>query len=837
MPIVEIFDHTTEQPESEEVKQLKCTLEQMKSQFAILFEKNLSISLPKSTGQLTDTILIQLGVAFSELKKKIEGVDTAIHKLLDRTSMTNNELYPSDQREILPDYLPVVLDELTLKLNTLRSYVLEIEATARDFMKRSKLLYPDTNDLKELENLQASAFDELNNTLGAFLTVATDCPFEIKEPDADYLRVALVKFSSQLTKDLLGAVSIDSIEASAIEMKRGDLSLLIENKFSPKPEAKAEKKLSKLDEFGNAVQAKLASLKLPNLPLFSLTAKKELSSKDKIKLNLPYLYQTITQIQEFPLTAINRYCKLLVEEAIVEQGVKLQHEDLRATTQSLLIQLDNLLSLFDGQAQTGGIISLKQILLSSNEGLNYKIEKKPIKKESLALKVWVNLSIEEQNRILLLKSDSEQSAADVLKHCHKSTLLAIQSLSTCYKEKKYSLAHSFLMALTDAETTNKLLPISAHNELLKKLKHSYSLLFENQTICDHTVRLMSPNHAGLTSLEQCASKAILQLKENFKKTKKELTKLRETKKQKRNEYYIKLNQSLSLSQANPFHSDYIFECGEIRAHFSQLDSIISASSSSFDEVSTSTELMSWCNQFDRYFEKTTLDIINHKRTVKKAQEIERRLVKPAYITSLKIIEDIRQEYERLYAKYSILEKNQIYRESLQNSLYNPFLVKEVTARQKRLLDKIDPRLAKLLIISQHIQVINNAYINVNLNLKDKGYLRLLLDLIQNDFHNDKMEQLSENKRLQIIHFLRINLVKPIHMAIKRLTDWLSSTGQNTRTPGFFRTPFPCKTERKLYEVCDSTLTELHQEIVRQSNLRTKVFDVEGEALESFSLGL
>jgi hypothetical protein len=192
-------------------------------------------------------------------------------------------------------------------------------------------------------------------------------------------------------------------------------------------------------------------------------------------------------------------------------------------------------------------------------------------------------------------------------------------------------------------------------------------------------------------------------------------------------------------------------------------------------------------------------------------------------TSFMIVQEIRQEFDRIIDKY--LERtlsrwesheareNHELLQNLPHELFNA----PVTEDTIKAMNLIDPRLKRLIYIKSEFERINDDYINLRSKLpidnQKKEYTNKLSDTIINCIHNDTMEDLSEGKKSKWLQWMRVNVLKPLSQFKHFLYHLIKRTPEpiyKTLQPVTF---FATKTERELIETGIKSLQSLRGIVV------------------------
>lgn len=465
-----------EEVETEEHVALRVEIEALKTTFNTLFiEAQNSIPSYLFT-ETNDSILRRLNQKLSRLKKKIN--DLSIHRW---------------SNDIPIDYLDIKSRELKSRIQTLTHYRQKIGPLMQAHSERSNLLYPNTNDIKKLEKWQNKATEILKSCSEDSLTLLKGIHFDNEDSDTPYLKSALITFSFEIIKSLEYAVSCEVQNKEDLLSLRTELSKCLETQFGA-----TESVATKMLDWAYQVpyQAKLGSFKISNL-LGAKYVKKEISPEDKIKQQIPHLYQSITNIRSFPILSMRNYSQLKIPENQLNQRIKEKYDTLSQSTAPLFKELNTLLKLFPKDSKEyKEALTLQTELQTSLNQLLFKIDKNSVTKEE-GLTIWLSLSIDEQDRILKERESALMKYSQEFDDCQKNVKNGIRDLKDSYKSQKSLLAKNFMLALVKAREThqqleedlklaldeeekaNMVLLITSSHQLLEDLSGFYSLLFEN----------------------------------------------------------------------------------------------------------------------------------------------------------------------------------------------------------------------------------------------------------------------------------------------------------------------------------------------------------------------
>lgn len=259
-----------------------------------------------------------------------------------------------------------------------------------------------------------------------------------------------------------------------------------------------------------------------------------------------------------------------------------------------------------------------------------------------------------------------------------------------------------------------------------------------------------------------------------------------------------------LSPANPFQEDLqgsIDDCTkratDLSKHFNQLDEI------------SGNECSRWIDQFQLKEDMAEKAIVKRMKIHTQAEEIERRLQTPSYLVSLDIINLLNAEIKRITEKYldPALERATDDMKKELEKVQDDFTL-STTPLSVAALNRIDARLKTLTQLRQEFQDLNASYITKNIPLTqrdgrlfilspkqaDKNYHAQLQEKVEQQLDNNHMEIYSDGKRLKLVQWLRIHLIKPLC----QLKSSLSAKAFGHKSC-FFVTPGATTTERTLAE--------------------------------------
>ncbi|KTD31289.1 hypothetical protein [Legionella maceachernii] len=229
--------------------------------------------------------------------------------------------------------------------------------------------------------------------------------------------------------------------------------------------------------------------------------------------------------------------------------------------------------------------------------------------------------------------------------------------------------------------------------------------------------------------------------------------------------------------------------------------------------------------------------------LKGAKIIEGRLQSVGYQQSILAIERMKKEYNRIVNKYvdaaieTYPEDEQQFEalRKIPGSSENYLTL----ARYKAYLDKIDPRLFKLLAMQFQFAQINKSYINQNLlsivdeeeqsdeigvivldsqetsnrllERADQKYLSHLIANVNRTIHNAQMENLSDGILPDFVQWIRINILKPLQALTHQVSSYFKL--EHNSHDRFFKpipkTPWSSTTERQLVETGNEILDTLY----------------------------
>jgi hypothetical protein len=221
--------------------------------------------------------------------------------------------------------------------------------------------------------------------------------------------------------------------------------------------------------------------------------------------------------------------------------------------------------------------------------------------------------------------------------------------------------------------------------------------------------------------------------------------------------------------------------------------------------------------------RTTLK--ERDKTFQQALIIEKRLDSASYKTSLLITQKVREEFMRIFHKYCKLAIERTPREDTKqleqlNKFKNNSKIyleetNNLSVNDPKLLDKIDPRLSKLILIHFEFQQLNIGFINCDVDESadqkniELEYTKKLLNQVELHIHNSKMESFSDGVYPKLVQFFRKHLLK----LINELVNSISSLSQ-ANPHRFFPTVGASNTELKMIALGNEVHDVLSKERAR-----------------------
>ncbi|WP_028387751.1 hypothetical protein [Legionella fairfieldensis] len=564
-----------------------------------------------------------------------------------------------------------------------------------------------------------------------------------------------------------------------------------------------------LDSDPGGLTAKFKS-KLGNL------VKKD-SYQDVIKNQIAVNDHLCAKLQHFPVNRIADYCiftKLMDKQ---HETIKKIREEMQRNIESLAASLKKELQFYGEEflnrpERINGNHSLSE--LENIQDYLVKIENEYLQKKSICnslhenptqeeLKQYIeyldNMTIIQKN--LLNELNDLQGFYNHQDGTKKMALSNIEKLNREYFSIKNELGQHLQQTLNDAKATLLIYPENADDPIVSEKKIlTNELRTRNQT-------------KSLTALKREVTLAIHVLNEHIAQTRVRLRADYQNSIRRINDKHGNfLFQPFfsSLSQENPFKD-------EINRAYNRETQEVAKLQTLYQSINTVppmrlAQIVPDLNEAIRLTGDEIL--IQREELCEKAGIIEIRLRSPHYLTSLRIIKKLENEYIRIINAHidEAIEKFPAKKDRLNGIKTNPasFLAAH-TPPDMELLNTIDPRLNKLLSISYQFKQTNTEYINTNLHaMNNERYLNHLIKHVETHIHNNHMEDLSEGIRSPFIQWIRKSVLKPLQNLKHQIIEKKSPHR-------FFTTLGACKTEKELVE----TGNQVYKSLVDSSPQRPK----------------
>ena len=223
--------------------------------------------------------------------------------------------------------------------------------------------------------------------------------------------------------------------------------------------------------------------------------------------------------------------------------------------------------------------------------------------------------------------------------------------------------------------------------------------------------------------------------------------------------------SYLFSESNPFIAPLLVANDQSQASLLKLNEQFA----SLDET-RGARLQEWSKNIEARWNECS-DCNHHRNLLKmNADVFEERLKNKKYQTSLTILFTLEQEFLRIMheyidvgiAKAPINKQNQLKMLKASPSMFFQLVETQINPQAEAVLDSIDSRLFKLLSMHTEFTLINDRYINKNLDLmNDSQYFDSLKSTVEVQLRNDEMEKISDGKRWPWVQWIRINILKPL----------------------------------------------------------------------------
>ncbi|MDP1602580.1 MAG: hypothetical protein Q8M03_04880 [Legionella sp.] len=679
-----------------------------------------------------------------------------------------------------------LIEELTSTNEKLEKLNHELQLLADDLVSRSKLIAPKSTNCEELQLYEAQARETLRTQLEDFLCNLSVIKLEDKkDPDSHFFSEKLVKFIKELVENLHDKQM--PTNKSVVD----DLRLTLLKHLGKNPSFFRWKAPQNTVE---GIQVEYFILNLFASPLSGLNAQ-------TLKEQIAFIYHVTAKIEAFPVKTIKDYDTY--KHADEEQNKIISEADKLATTISKKAeQFSEKLALFPdsmanhrsvkyGRTYQNQLHNWQNQLIKSQ--VNYAAQKKAALTIISPLRRLREVTSIQQNNV-----ESLQKLSNLLNDPWIENSLS--SLEAFYLEEKTRLITTLNAPREDTRAAVLLTeedPVLVE-EILKDSDKAYNKLLEETPKLDKV-------EAEVLKIQDA-------LKENFRNA---ILKLEAQKK--------RLLQDTSKTLHNYAPPGF----NPINPLVSQLKTYQKNALLKFNDVTLSLltlpntkglALGAWSETFDNNLAEVNSEIAKRNTTLVKAREVERRLQTKEYLTSVTVITTLRNEIERILSRYidDALKNSPDEQENLtyvKNSLLTDidtgnFNFQNVT---EALLNKVDPRLCKLLSMYMQFQTINSRYINEDTTLlNDQNYYYKLLDNVNIHLHNKNMEKISDGIHSSFFQWIRIHIFKPLQTAKLNVKNHVNRFFDTTYEPNpcVIPTLFASKTERELVALGNDAVENL-----------------------------
>lgn len=684
-------------------------------------------------------------------------------------------------------YLTNLKETLSKNLFHLHETVDNLKTYDAEIKTRLDLIAPDSSSETELEEHLTTAKELLNAKLKAPLYQIVDIPM-IKDQSADQ-----AFFQAKLKAILLSFEKI--LNANPIELNKTAVTQLIDrlqNHLGKSTNLKTLFNYQQLDhdEIGPLVsglfEAPEASLRSKIDSKLPFVNKK--NNSDILKEKIAATYDALSKIEATNLESISRFYRLKNQETLLETDIETIEKQLKETLDEWIEKLQKERSLFNvndpRRQDIKGMVDSVVQLIQDLEDLQLDLSeiKRPEPKT-----LPENTESQERIEALEIKLGSLHEILDHLKKIEADLKLKEKTLqgnyyllTRTYSDERMQLSRQLTDKIRHTEKALETIHSKSHKTEIERAKSTAKMIIDQskrqplaefKDAADHKLKLLSGY--------------MLEVKDALRK-----------------DHLPRFRSVRSMQQLFPI--EQIHKANPFRAHLIKLDSKSKEFTHRLKNHMLALEgyedekLAFWPNEYRTLSEEAieSLDIRNKDFEI--IQEIDARMKKPAYKTSISTMKALDLEFRRIALKridaYIAKEPDHRQLRDFKTRLISNRDYEELLAYI--LLDKIDPRLTTIRSLRRQFELSNEKYINMNLNLlSDKIFHRRIERIILKEMRNDHMEIYSQTKRLKFLQWLRVHVVKP---AMQRLTH------KNR----FFVTPGATHFEKNLVEIGEKAFMKL-----------------------------
>lgn len=645
--------------------------------------------------------------------------------------------YQSQLGEIIQDY--DYINQAITKIKTLGAEISNIDT---ELPKTATTIWPNESNIDELKKLletsQKSLHDKLEQIFKLFFNIDFNSHKNGNENFIYYINNAQ-KFIEQLIK-------AHSDYKNYYQPLNTDITVLMRGHFQENSISLGEEEIKKLKQpFTNSKIVEGNGLLVPEW-LFK-TKVDPLEYKNRIFAN----HHLIALLNHARLKEIQQYLGSQSQTKGMDDKIK------DSVSQQLKDSINQQIIII--QANCWGLLSwLDKLPTQTKEDFQLRIEKL---KNSLAEMQTSIANINTEYDAQLIQIHIKQQTLDQqqqgIKTEQEKTWAKLEEIRT-----QLSSAQADYSALvTDIKETYSSNKENIKFEVAKKLDEVKTLLEFDSTHIDYQ------DQTGLTKLEERLKEIKNDLdNENLANLQSYSNTLKELKLSISN-YFTNIKQKARTSLLEQINSITITPLNELppedNPFFKTLSKQYIEAAKQLKQAKTHLSKNIRIKQLKQWYQDAEAFI---PQLMKKQQEIngelgnakiiEERLSSKQYKTSLVILAEIKQEFDR------IINNQASKKPAIDNSL-PCFNIENPDCSGA---ETLDPRLPKLHNIYHVFKKVNNKYIDRNPDLlPDEGYAQHLLYEVGAHLQNDHMEDLSENVLPSFLQWIRIHIIKPLQTLI------------------------------------------------------------------------
>ncbi|CDZ77034.1 hypothetical protein BN59_01313 [Legionella massiliensis] len=781
---------------------LRKNVEDLYEQFNALADLNASLNLAVSDidklGQNSSTISNAISL-FREAEQSSK-------QLIEKTFNSWTQLY----NIIKPENHQALINELNAAIKKLSNLNKEKSALQDLILSKQKRIIPTESSVAELKHCLEQDKHNLRDKLELFLSVFSILDLRDREDsDNSYFIEKLQNFIEIISQDLQAdgiPINHKPVAKFSQEMQQH-----IGEKLKWHLLGKDDKKSISMDAIAHFLNELFKpsqdDLSEPSIGqrLFNIfdSSSIEKAQVETLKKQIIALRTLTDKIQQFPISEIKDHHTLKTVQIEQDKETARKVEQLQISINNSIENLRSKLALMSnkftsyeevehGRKILNSLEQFKSRLAISFDEYNQKIERL-LTIESPFERLGEVTNLQESFLRDLASFEKEFKAADGLNSLAVKAQLSLLSL---YNTEKSKLIHDLRSSINNARAA---LGVYHQDEEIKEKLAAEHKVLEDIIASDQSQSLFKIEFDisfKITALQGQVQMVRAKIKDDCRPTVGEI-----------NNQLRAFNAS-ALSAHNPF----ITVLGEKQNLASQEATRLNDEFNALDQR-PATELLTSVRKLEDAVTQAEKHLQQRNSMLTKALIIQRRMESKEYKMSLRLIVKLQEEFVRLLDETHIkaaIKNHPDDQQALEELRQNPqalFQGNNLSKEQVDLLDKVDLRLNKLKAIANDFKLMNNNYINRNLDLLgDERYGNLLLSKVEAHIHNSQMEHFSDGKRSDFVQWLRTNILKPV----QSLTHYVGfKIGVESYTKNrFFTTAGATKTEDLLVVTGNELYTNL-----------------------------